>query len=389
MTPPLTKTQEKQLGNLYYVDNNLFGRDKLFDLIKKNGYTISRRQVMEWLKTQEIHQLYQPTRKTKDIKPSLFHKPNQQIGIDLADMQNQESNGNRFILTAIDLFSKKAYARPIKNKMDKTVTIAMESIIKEIKKPISSIRSDQGAEFDNKPFEKLMNKYNIKHIFTLPGKPQSNGQVERFNGILKQLLNKYIKIHKTSHWDDGIDELISNYNNTQSRITKMTPNDIHRKNYDKEVQENIKNAIIPKNDNLTQKFQKGDNVRIKIDPDNITKQKWSKQIYTIKTVHRSKSEFNAIGYTLEGQKQRFYTNDLLKVTDIKNPIEEEKKYKVKKLIKPLIQNEKPSYEVQWFNYKETTIEPRSSLIEDIPKMIRRFENRHSVKFLKKKVEWNK
>ena len=64
MTPPLNKIQLKILNTEFYENKNLFGRDKLFTLLKQKyeNEAPSRRQIAEWLKLQEINQLYTPSK---------------------------------------------------------------------------------------------------------------------------------------------------------------------------------------------------------------------------------------------------------------------------------------------------------------------------------------
>ena len=46
------------------------------------------------------------------------------------------------------------------------------------------------------------------------------------------------------------------------------------------------------------------------------------------------------------------------------------KFVISKLIKPVIQNNKVYYEVKWKKHKDTTLEPRQTLLKDIPKIKR-------------------
>ena len=113
-------------------------------------------------KDQEIYQRFKKPEKAKTIKPTILKEPFKQLGIDLIDMQGKEYNKYRYILTCIDLFSKFAWAEPIKTKTDTDVSDAMNKIIKSISSPISSIRSDRGPEFVNEKMKKLLEKHNIK-----------------------------------------------------------------------------------------------------------------------------------------------------------------------------------------------------------------------------------
>ena len=88
MAPPISKNHLEVLNTEFYENTNLFGRDKLFALLKdKYEDHPSRRQIADWLAVQEVNQLYHPSKgKPKDIKSSMT-TPNTIIAIDLVDLQ--------------------------------------------------------------------------------------------------------------------------------------------------------------------------------------------------------------------------------------------------------------------------------------------------------------
>ena len=150
MTPPISSDIKEKLEDLYYNQKNIFGRDKLYYLAREKGIDISRRQLWDWLKSQEIHQLYMPAEESKELQSTVLNKPHEQIGIDLIDMSNYLYDNYKYILTAIDLFSKKAYAEALKDKSQKEINKAIKEIIK--KSQPKSIRSNNGSEFISKEF---------------------------------------------------------------------------------------------------------------------------------------------------------------------------------------------------------------------------------------------
>ena len=84
MAPPLDSKQLDILNKEFYVNKNLFGRDKLYQIIKSKyeDTAPSRRQIAEWLAQQEVNQLYHPSKgKAKDIKSSVT-TPNTILAID-------------------------------------------------------------------------------------------------------------------------------------------------------------------------------------------------------------------------------------------------------------------------------------------------------------------
>ena len=60
MSPPLTKEQLEVLNKVFYKDQMVMGRDKLYEFLRSEyaDKRISRRQVAEWLCHQEIDQKF-------------------------------------------------------------------------------------------------------------------------------------------------------------------------------------------------------------------------------------------------------------------------------------------------------------------------------------------
>ena len=78
-------------------------------------------------------------------------------GIDLADMQSlsRKNKGIKYLLCAIDLYSKYAFVIPLKDKKGISIVNAFNKIIKQFnrRKP-NKTWADQGSEFYNNVFKK-------------------------------------------------------------------------------------------------------------------------------------------------------------------------------------------------------------------------------------------
>ena len=61
--------------------------------------------------------------------------------------------GIRYLLRAIDLFSKYAFVVPLKNKKGTTITNAFQSILDKSKRKPNKTWVDQGSEFYNNDFK--------------------------------------------------------------------------------------------------------------------------------------------------------------------------------------------------------------------------------------------
>jgi len=174
MAPPLDSKQLDILNKEFYVNKNLFGRDKLYFIIKSKyeDTAPSRRQIAEWLAQQEVNQLYRPSKgKAKDIKSSVT-TPNTILAIDLMNMEKFMVRDFKYLLNGIDMSSRFFYSIALKNKTDKEVLQGFKKIYN--KSNIKAIRSDNGSEFINKNFVDFLDKNNIKQVLSEPGKPQSN-----------------------------------------------------------------------------------------------------------------------------------------------------------------------------------------------------------------------
>ena len=81
-------------------------------------------------------------------------------GVDLADMRLL-SKYNRRILCVIDLFSKYTFVVLLKDKKGATITDAFQNILDKSKRKPKKIWVDQGSEFYNNTFKKLLKNNGI------------------------------------------------------------------------------------------------------------------------------------------------------------------------------------------------------------------------------------
>ena len=151
MAPPLTLNHLSTLNKEFYKNLNFFGRDKLYNLLRdKYGEdkSPSRRQVADWLKKQEINQIYTLSKgKAKEIKISMT-TPNKILAMDLVNMEKFEVRGFKYLLNCIDMSSRFIYSVALKNKEENEVLKGFKKIFNKSK--IRAVRSDNGSEFINK-----------------------------------------------------------------------------------------------------------------------------------------------------------------------------------------------------------------------------------------------
>ena len=147
-------------------------------------------------------------------------------GVDLADMQSlsRKNKGIKYLLCAIDLFSKYAFVAPFKDKKGISIVNAFNKIIKQYNKKPNKIWVDQGGEFYNHVFKKwLSSNDTIMHSTFNEGK---SIVAERFIRTLKNKVYKHMTATGKNVYYDVLDDVVNEYNNTKHNTIKMKPEDV-------------------------------------------------------------------------------------------------------------------------------------------------------------------
>ena len=119
-------------------------------------------------------------------------------GVDLADMQSlsRKNKGIKYLLCAIDLYSKYAFVIPLKDKKGISIVNAFNKIIKQSKRKPNKIWVDQGSEFYNNDFKKWLSDNDI---------------------IMYSTYNEAKSV---------VADVVNKYNNTKQSTIKMKPIDV-------------------------------------------------------------------------------------------------------------------------------------------------------------------
>lgn len=324
----LNSYQKKLLEDVYYGQKNYVGRDKLYSLIKKYEGHPGQLQVAAWLADQEVNQVHMKPKKSSAIGPILPKKPNVWYQADLIDMGENAAFNKRYIFTLIDSFTKQAFARALKTKKEATILKAFDSLMEQLKKEGKRIRvlqTDNGSEFIDNEFQRYLEENGIRHVTGIAGRPQGQGIIERFNGVLKNYIMKDITATGKNNWPKNLQQYLDNYNNTYHSIIKTTPNQAEEKF--KEVKNNIEKYAVRHKLVTTKNLKVGDRVRVKIFKGKLDKYStpnFSKTIFKIYKVIRSSKPFVQTKYKLinqDGQvtKNFYMANDLLKIVQVQEP----------------------------------------------------------------------
>ena len=148
-------------------------------------------------------------------------RPLEIVAMDFTTL-DMASNGTENVLVLTDVFTKYTVAVPTR---DQRATTTATAIVKEwINKygAMERLYSDQGRNFESAVVKELCATYGILKSHTTPRHPEGNGQCERFNRTLHNLLQTLSQEEKLP-WPQHIQGLVYCYNTTPHAATGYSP----------------------------------------------------------------------------------------------------------------------------------------------------------------------
>jgi hypothetical protein len=300
---------EKRIYEKHYFnprDPGSFASPGKFRLgLKKLGYYGREDRIKKWLSGEDSYSLHKDARVPKSrLRPVLSFYPTNLVEADLMDVQNLavDNDGIRYILVVIDVMSKFAWVRPLKDKKMTMVAAAYENILLENPKLApTNLRTDMGGEFRGNAFQRLCEKYGINY-FTSNNHTKSC-LVERLIRTLRMRLGKMLTHLNARRYIDHLDAIVASYNDTHHSSIKTTPREAISKADSKILFKNqygVNSAAINVKRLLQKvKFKKGDHVRISLGKRRFAKVSdfnFSEEIFKVREVA---PRYNSIVYYLE------------------------------------------------------------------------------------------
>ena len=207
-----------QHDSAYADHKDLINRTKSDKVLRDKAYTIASNPEYDNYQRGLASMVYKFFDKKSmgsgTIKPSSQFKDNI-WGVDLADTQSlsRKNKGIKYLLCAIDLYSKYAFVIPLKDKKGGSIVNAFNEIIKQSNRKPNKIWVDQGGEFYNNVFKKwLWDNEIIMHSTYNEGKLVV---AERFIRTLKNKLYKHVTATGKNVYYDVLDDVVNKYNNTK------------------------------------------------------------------------------------------------------------------------------------------------------------------------------
>ena len=155
------------------------------------------------------------------LQPILVTQPLELVHMDYLSLEPSKGNIEN-VLVITDHFTRYALAYPSKTQTAQaTATILWDNFICHYGFPEKFI-SDQGRNFESDLIKELCRIAGVKKVHTTPYHPQGNGQCERFNSTLCNMLGTLSEEEK-SDWKSYLGCMTHAYNCTKHASTTYSP----------------------------------------------------------------------------------------------------------------------------------------------------------------------
>ena len=185
-----------------------------------------------FLRRQGDYQITRIPKRPRVNKPIQEEDCNSRWACDLIDMNSYTSPANgmrRWILTVIDYFSGKIFARSLTNKRLPTVWTNFQNIMNTNNTVPHILQAD--GEFNQGVFLANAIAAGIRFIPTNVYSPTSNGMVENANKQIRRIIRANFIRNNNFIWTPHLAQYISNLNSQVKARSKQSPDDLWTPGY--------------------------------------------------------------------------------------------------------------------------------------------------------------
>ena len=349
---------EEYLASIYYDPRkagSFSGPKALYKAVRADGKRVlSMKKIKNWLKSQDVYTMHRRTVRKFQRNRVYVEKMDAMWDVDLMDMTAyaEENDGVRYVLVAIDVFSRYGWGVPLKTKKAGEVSKGFDVLLVKAggRTPVK-IRTDHGGEFVNATMKKWFQRKHILHSVTY-NEVKAN-YAERFIKTLKSRIVKLFQYQNSFQYLKKLDDITEGYNQTYHTSIKMKPARVSRKNEQLVWEELYVEPFLKKRQKKTKKkfaFKIKDEVRISYLRklfDREYDQKWTGEVFTIvkRWWRDGLPVYELEDYGHEEVKGTFYEEELQPVT-----LDKEGAFKVEKVLKTRGRGPKKELYVKWLNW---------------------------------------
>jgi transposase InsO family protein len=206
--------------------NHCVGRDRFFDLLRKEGLLINRRKKYT-ITTDSKHWMRKYPNRTKEL---ILHRPEQLWVADITYIDTVQGNAYLHLIT--DAYSKQVMGYELCKNMEAASTLKalnMAVANRQYKDQPLMHHSDRGLQYCSKTYIDGLIKSNITISMTETGSPYDNAVAERMNGILKDEFGLGERLNDLNEAQIQTVESIDIYNSLRPHLScqMLTPKQMH------------------------------------------------------------------------------------------------------------------------------------------------------------------
>jgi transposase InsO family protein len=216
------------MDELYYDLDKPGSLSGIQTLARYSGRT--RKEALRFLSGQSAYTIHRPVRYKFPRRRTYSKGIRDLFQADLVDMSSvaNSNDRNRYILTCIDVFTKRAWAAALLTKRAAEVADRFERDILPFMGTPNLLQTDDGSEFVGSAFQSLLTKLGIRWYSS--NRDIKAAVIERFNRSLKERLHRYFTYKNTNRFIDALPRILTSYNNTRHSSIKMAPNEVNSDN---------------------------------------------------------------------------------------------------------------------------------------------------------------
>jgi hypothetical protein len=129
---------------------------------------------------------------------------------------------NAHLIVAVDAFTKFTFIKAVRSTDTKAVIEYLRDLFCTYGVP-EVLVTDRGTAFTAKRFENFCDQNKMRHVKVAVGTPRANGQVERLN---RSILDILLTTEEENRWDEQVRAVQFAINNTRNQSTKKTPSEL-------------------------------------------------------------------------------------------------------------------------------------------------------------------
>ncbi|VFQ80577.1 unnamed protein product [Cuscuta campestris] len=178
----------------------------------------------EFVRKCKVCQKFQkvPGRPSTNYTPISTAIPFARWGVDLVGALPRGTGNVRYVIVAIDYFTKWVEASPLASITGaQCQKFLAKQVICRFGVP-EHVITDNGTQFESKPFNDFLESWGIKHSYASVGYPQTNGQVENANRTIVDGLKRKLEACG-GEWAEELPYILWTYRTTPRRATGETP----------------------------------------------------------------------------------------------------------------------------------------------------------------------